>query len=107
MPIYMAGTAGMTQVVSSEEEAGEWVRSQMQQAAVGWADTQSKMRGMAMEQGRRSLLDSVDGWNTITNEFRQNNAGLEDRAQAIGNRADTLGQDTRDLFNNPIPPRGQ
>lgn len=104
---YMAGTAGMTQVVSSEEEAGQWVSSQMQQAAVGWADTQSKMRGMAMEQGRRSLLDSVEGWNSITNEFRQTNSGLADRAQGLGDRADTLGDNTRNLFNNPIPPRGQ
>ena len=104
---YMAGTQGMTQIVSSEEEAGQWVSAQMEQAAVGWADTQSKLRGMALEQGRRSLLDSVEGWNTITDEFRQNNAGLADRTQAAGNRADALGQDTRTLFNNPIPPRGQ
>lgn len=104
---YMAGTAGMTQIVSSEEEAGQWVSSQMEQAAVGWADTQSKLRGMALEQGRRSLLDSVEGWNTITNEFRQTNAGTADRAQGAVDRADALGQDTRSLFNNPIPPRGQ
>ena len=104
---YMAGTGGMTQIVSSEEEAGQWVSSQMQQAAVGWADTQSKMRGMAMEQGRRSLLDSVEGWGTLTNEFRQNNSSLVDRTQAVGNRADALGRDTRNLLDNPIPPRGQ
>lgn len=105
---YMAGTAGMTQIISSEEEAGQWVSSQMQQAAVGWADTQSKMRGMSMEQGRRSLLDSVDGWNTITDQFRQSNESLAGQAQAVGTRAGTLGQNTRTLFTNPvIPPRGQ
>lgn len=99
---YMAGTAGMTQIVSSEEEAGQWVSSQMEQAAVGWADAQSKMRGMAMEQGRRSLLDSVQGWNTITNQFRQTNGSLANQTQAVGDRADALGQSTP-----TIPPRGQ
>ena len=101
---YMSGTAGMTQIVSSEEEAVQWVSTQMQQAAVGWADTQAKMRGMAMEQGRRSLLDSVSGWNTITNEFRQTNGSLANQTESVGSRADTLGQNTRTLFT---PPRGQ
>ena len=101
---YMSGTAGMTQIVSSEEEAVQWVSTQMQQAAVGWADTQAKMRGMAMAQGRRSLLDSVSGWNTITNEFRQTNGSLANQTESVGSRADTLGQNTRTLFT---PPRGQ
>lgn len=77
---YMTGTAGMTQIVSSEGEAGEWVSAQMVQAATSWADTQAKMRGMSLDQGRRSLLDSVEGWNSIANDFRQTNSSLADRA---------------------------
>ena len=102
---YMAGTAGMTTIVSSEEEAGQWVSAQMQQAAVAWADTQAKMRGMAVDQGRRSLLDSVDGWRSMVNDFRGTNASGAAQAQGASNRADTLGDNTRNLFT--VPPRGQ
>jgi flagellum-specific peptidoglycan hydrolase FlgJ len=88
---YMAGTSGFTQIVSTEEEASAWVSSQMVQASVAWANTQDKMRGMSMEQGRRSLLDSVEGWNTITSGFRQTNATAAAQIPTTG----------------PVPPRGQ
>ena len=101
---YMSGTAGMVQVVDSDEEAAEWVSAQMQQAAVSWADTQSKMRGMAMDQGRRSLLDSLQGWNTVASQFRQTNASLANQANAVGSQAAVLGQNTHP---SPTPVRGQ
>lgn len=105
---YMAGSSGMTQIVSTEEEAQDWVSSQMVQASVAWADTQSKMRGMAMEQGRRSLLDSVQGWGTVVNDFRSANRSQGAQGQAAGDRAGALGQNVETLFTSPtIPPRGQ
>lgn len=73
---YMAGSEGFTQIVQTEDEATNWVRGQMVQAAASWSQAQSRMRGMATEQGRRSLLDSVDGWQGLVNSFRETNTTL-------------------------------
>lgn len=73
---YMAGSQGFTQVVQTQDAAADWVTSQMIQAAESWSQAQSRMRGMNQDQGRRSLLDSVEGWQSIVSGFRENNTSL-------------------------------
>lgn len=91
---YMAGTEAFA-TIGTEDEAANWVASQMEQASVAWSDTQSKMRGMAMDQGRRSLLDSVEGWEGIAGQFRSTNenaaTGL---TTGVANSAAALAQQT-------------
>ena len=74
---YMAGSGGATFAeISSPGEAAEWVSSQMVEASEAWSEAQSKMRGMSEDQGRQSILDSVEGWNTVADNFRQTNTTL-------------------------------
>lgn len=74
---YMAGSGGATFAeISSPGEAAEWVSSQMVEASEAWSEAQSKMRGMSEDQGRQSILDSVEGWNTVAENFRQTNTAL-------------------------------
>jgi hypothetical protein len=103
----MAGT-GSYALITSDEEATVWVSSQMQQAAQSWSEAQSRMRGMAVDQGRRSVLDTVEGWQGFADSFRSTNEANVGRANAAVGSADALGDRTRDLFTRPlVPNRGQ
>lgn len=73
---YMAGSQGFTQVVQTQDEVTDWVSGQIIQAAESWSQAQSRMRGMNQDQGRRSLLDSVEGWQSLVSGFRENNTSL-------------------------------
>lgn len=104
---YMSGTESFG-LVTSPDEASAWVSDQMQFAAGAWSEAQSRMRGMVEEQGRRSLLDTVEGWQGIVDNFRQSNESLAARAERAVASADALGERTRDLFTRPlVPNRGQ
>ncbi len=104
---YMAGTESYA-LVTSSEEATVWVSSQMQQAADAWSEAQSRMRGMAEDQGRRSILDTVEGWKGIADNFRTTNEANVARANTAVGSADALGERTRTLFTTPlVPNRGQ
>lgn len=104
---YMAGTESYA-LITSSEEATAWVSSQMQQAANAWSEAQSRMRGMASDQGRRSILDTVEGWQGFADNFRSTNEENVDRANRAVDSADALGERTRDLFTRPlVPNRGQ
>jgi hypothetical protein len=63
---YMAGVNEHTFVsVDSPDVASQWSSGQMQQASVSWSLAQQAMRGVSTEQGRRSILDQVTGWQQI------------------------------------------
>ena len=108
---YMAGANNFPAIVQTESEANTWVASQMEQAAVSWSDAQSRLRGMGMEQGRRSLLDSVEGWKTTINNVRRT-TDTTVAAAPIQVPSDRLGERTRNLFvggdaQRAVPPRNQ
>jgi hypothetical protein len=104
---YMAGKESFA-LITSSEEATVWVSSQMQQAADSWSEAQSRMRGMASDQGRRSILDTVEGWQGFADNFRSTNEENIARANRAVGSADALGERTRDLFTRPlVPNRGQ
>jgi hypothetical protein len=104
---YMAGTESYA-LITSADEASIWVSAQMQQAAQSWSEAQSRMRGMSADQGRRSVLDTVEGWKGMVNDFRttnqQNVAGVN---QTVGS-ANAVAERTQQLFTRPlVPNRGQ
>lgn len=104
---YMAGTESYA-LITSDDEASVWVSSQMEQAAGAWSESQSRMRGMAAEQGRRSILDTVEGWEGAIDNFRTTNERNLEGARTIIGRADDIGNQTKRLFTTPlVPNRGQ
>jgi len=104
---YTAGAESFA-LVTTQDEVSNWVSAQMTQAADAWSENQSRMRGMSAFQGRRSLLDTVEGWQGFANSFRETNETLIDGVRRIEGRADALGERTRDLFTRPlVPNRGQ
>jgi hypothetical protein len=115
---YMSGTDNFA-LIDSREEAQNWVAGQMEQAVGAWAEAQSQMRGMSMDQGRRSLLDSVDGWSNIANQFERTNTSLADRLDTTSDSTSSLRANTERLGveaeniasrpsdRRPVPPRGQ
>ena len=104
---YMAGTENFA-LVTSSEEATVWVSSQMQQAADSWSEAQSRMRGMAEDQGRRSILDTVEGWKGIVDNFRNTNEANVAGANVVVGRADALEARVQQAAARfPVPNRGQ
>lgn len=104
---YMAGTESFA-LVTTQDEVSNWVSAQMTQAAESWSEAQSRMRGMTSDQGRRSLLDTVEGWQGIASSFRATNeANVAGANQVVGSAA-ALGARTQQLFTTPlVPNRGQ
>ena len=104
---YMAGTQGFTQIVQTQDEATDWVQGQMLQAAASWSQAQSRMRGMNLDQGRRSLLDSVEGWQSIVNNFRETNTSLANNlvggTKAGIERVETTAQQVVDNARRTVP----
>lgn len=104
---YMAGTESFA-TVTSDEEASVWASAQMVRAADSWSEAQSRMRGMSSDQGRRSVLDTVEGWQGIVDNFRATNQQNVAGAEAAVGSAEAVGARTRELFNTPlVPNRGQ
>ena len=91
---YMAGSTNFV-AVQTVDEVSEWVSSQMIQASAAWSDAQSKMRGMALESGRRSILDTVDGWQGVVDNFRSTNQNLANNAaQGVAQGVSNINQTT-------------
>ena len=72
---YMAGTNAFA-YVDSVDDVTSWVSGQMLVASESWSIAQSKMRGISSEAGRRSLLESVEGWENVADSFRTTNTNL-------------------------------
>lgn len=64
---YMAGAESFV-TVDGLDSAVAWVTQQRLQAAAGWSQAQQAMRGVAVGQGRRSLLDQVSGWEKLVDQ---------------------------------------
>jgi len=83
---YMSGAENTTFVsVQTPDDAARWVAGQMVQAAPAWAAAQSALRGITTGSGRRSLLDSVSGWQSIA-------SGVQSQADSLAsNLTNTTG----------------
>lgn len=69
---YMAGVNEQTFVsVDAPDAASQWVANQMVGASGSWAQAQEAMRGSTTGRGRRSLLDSVAGWEHLIDQGRE------------------------------------
>ena len=104
---YMAGTENFA-LVTSSEEATVWAASQIEQAAGAWSEAQSRMRGMSEDQGRRSLLDTVEGWKGVVDNFRTSNQSNVAGANAVAGSAEAVSQNFENrVLRRPVPNRGQ
>ena len=71
----------------------------MVEASQAWSEAQSKMRGMSEDQGRQSILDSVEGWNTVADNFRQTNTTLAGNLTTTAESGlSRLGAENRRIF---------
>jgi hypothetical protein len=104
---YMAGDAFT--IIDSEDAATNWVAEQMVYAAKSWSEAQQKMRGMAPEVGRRSLLDNVEGWERLGQSYQQTVKRAERSLGSVQTNSERVSAQLDNIVSGnpprPVPPR--